>query len=181
MGSRLTAQDAPGLAVCPDCPFPELVFIVLQQLRSKHLIRVHAYWTEIRGDRPYPLIGDILPKDLVAELPHLAIFDVERDPLRFLCRLEGTAIVAMMGADITGEYFDTLEPGELIAKALTVFKQVAETGVPQLIYEEYDGGSNIPRSIERLIMPASTDGKTIDRIFAAMVRSDVDDADPTTK
>ena len=55
-------------------------------------------------------------------LPHITIFEVVRDTMRFRIRLVGTAIVEAMGIDTTGCWLDELDNTEAIrrrAEAMT--------------------------------------------------------------
>lgn len=95
------------------------------------LQRLLAYWNERRGDRPMPSRAAIDPLDFAYILGNIVLFGVERDPLRFRIRLQGSAFVQRLGFDLTGRLLDDLTSmpnfRDLIAAAATA---VVETGRP---------------------------------------------------
>lgn len=117
VGTGATRSDASGEGE----PRPEDV----------RLQRLLAYWNERRGDRPMPSRAAIDPLDFAYILGNVVLFGVEREPLRFRIRLQGSTLVQRLGFDMTGRLLDDLDgmPNfrELIAAAATV---VVETGGP---------------------------------------------------
>lgn len=149
--------------------------MALTDFNSEGLAEIHAYWQRLSGDRPYPLISEINPADIVDQLPFFSILDVENaqtgtTQMRFRCRLEGTGIVALFGGDITGQFFDQIPPSPMLDGIINVFKTVVQTSEPALHHEEYFDTNDVAMYVERLIMPASTDGQSVDRLMTCLAR-----------
>lgn len=80
-------------------------------LAPPYLRAVYDYWDAARGTAAMPPPGAIDPLRLPREaLPHLGLIEVEREPLRFLTRLQGTSVVEALGINHTGRYYDEI-PG----------------------------------------------------------------------
>jgi hypothetical protein len=115
------AIPAPGKPAAADAASP----------RDSRLQRLLAYWGERRGARAMPARADIDPLDFPYILGNVVLFGVEREPLRFRIRLQGTAFVQYLGFDLTGKTLDEL-PGmpafrDLIDKAA---RAVVESAAP---------------------------------------------------
>ncbi|MBL8839656.1 MAG: PAS domain-containing protein [Alphaproteobacteria bacterium] len=72
------------------------------------LQRLLAYWNDRRGDRSMPSRAIIDPLDFAYILGNVVLFGVERDPLRFRIRLQGSTLVQRLGFDLTGRLLDDL-------------------------------------------------------------------------
>src|SRR5262249_29214633 len=72
------------------------------------LARGLAYWESKRPGRRMPARRDIDPAEMLDLLPNVMLVDVVREPLDFRYRLIGTAIVAHMRHDYTGQRFSAL-------------------------------------------------------------------------
>ena len=72
------------------------------------LQRLLAYWGERRGPRALPARADIDPLDFPYILGNVVLIAVEREPLRFRIRLQGSTLVQRLGFDLTGRLLDDL-------------------------------------------------------------------------
>ncbi len=128
---------------------------------------LYRLWSsKCRGGR---LAGrrDFDPLEMPQLLPHLTLFDVERDPLRFRIRLVGTAIVAAMGRDTTGLYLDQLERIESVAeraRQLTLDKTPFYLAGLPLTWTHRDY-----RTYSVLGLPLASDGETVDMLLYSMI------------
>jgi hypothetical protein len=135
-------------------------------LCTPRIRRFHQYWLEMRGARLMPARADIDPSAIKALLPGIILIDVRYQPLALTYRLVGTDEVLARGADPTGQdvlgnvYAD--DPGEM----LRTYQLVIETR--DVVYQEEPGVTHSPRLSERgmLVTPLSSDGTTVDKIFA---------------
>jgi len=107
---------------------------------------------------------DIDPLDFPWALGLVCLLDVERYPLTFRYRLDGTTIVERYGADLTGCTIDAVKPEFHAALLRKHFAEVAESGRPALyrISLRYGGQA---RTYLRLALPLARDGKTVDMIM----------------
>jgi hypothetical protein len=133
------------------------------------LKRLHGYWLAKRGDRPAPSRADIDPVELAPQLPHVILVDVEHAPLRFRFRLIGTAIVKGFNQDLTGRYFDEIEhmPEQRVLNQHLM--AVATWGPPLCAMLDYTHKDGRFVRYERLALPLSSDGTTVDMLFGGIV------------
>ena len=103
-------------------------------------------------------------------LPHLWLFDVERDPLRMKLRLMGEAITRVWDVGKAGLYVDEVLDPETLIPVGEVAAVICETGVPS-----YHAGQPIFRSsrnqglIERIAVPLTSNGSSIDMVLGCSV------------
>jgi hypothetical protein len=124
--------------------------------RHEILKKLHGYWLAKKQHRLAPARTDIDPAELRHMLPYLFMVDVENRPLRYRFRLVGTAIVSSFGLDITGRYLD--EVG---------FRVVA-TGEPSCHQVHFTRGNGRFLAYERLILPLSSDGRSVDMLLGGI-------------
>ena len=106
------------------------------------------------------------PSEMPDLLPHLVMFDVEYDPLRFRIRLVGTAVVEAMGVDTTGRYLDELDRiNDVHRRAETIattrkpyFRQDLPLTWTHLDFKKYSV----------LGVPLAEDGQTVDKLLYTM-------------
>ena len=136
----------------------------LAEIPSETLRRMHAYWqSKCRGEK-LPARKDIDPLDFPWALGLICLLDVERYPLAFRYRLDGTTIAERYGADLTGRTIDEVKPAFHAALLQKHFSEVAETARPTLyrISLRYGGHA---RAYMRLALPLASDGKTVEMIM----------------
>lgn len=136
----------------------------LTEIPSDTLRQMYAYWrSKCQGER-LPARKDIDPLDFPWALGLVCLLDVERYPLTFRYRLDGTTIAERYGADLTGRTTDEVKP-EFHADLLRRhFSEVAESGRPTVyrISLRYGGQA---RTYIRLALPLARDGNTVDMIM----------------
>lgn len=130
---------------------------------------LYRLWREKRRNGRLPGRRDFDPLEMPHLLPHLTLFDVEYDPLRFRIRLVGTAIVGAMGRDTTGLYLDQLERIESVAERA---RQLTHDKAPFFLaglpltwtHRDY-------RTYSVLGLPLASDGETVDMLLYSMIFS----------
>lgn len=139
----------------------------VETLAIKHprLKTLHTFWDLTRGSRRYPARADFAFKDLRQWLGHIALLDVFRKPLRFRVRLLGTHLVDYAGADYTGRWLDECVAPEAVAEMLEPFIACIESGAPVFRHSRYINPRATKSVLERLLLPCSSDQKTIDIIL----------------
>jgi hypothetical protein len=128
-----------------------------------------AYWLSKKGRRRAPARADLDPVEIPTLMPHILLIDVEAAPRRFRVRLMGTAVVNGLGRDLTGRYLDELALNEIQRAMFAEYRHVAQTGEPACATWEYtrDDGRHV--QFERLVLPLSRDGTTIDMLLSGIV------------
>lgn len=141
-----------------------------QQLHAEALRILYNYWQGLRCDRPAPRRADIDPGCIVSVLPHIGLFDVEANPRRYRIRLMGTRIVSWYGCDLTGRYLDEIDFGTGENFTFSVLDQVVERCVPGYMSGEYTKQDGRTIRYERLYMPLSNHGETVNMVIGAALR-----------
>ena len=112
---------------------------------------------------------DIDPLDFPWALGLVCLLDVERYPLTFRYRLDGTTIAERYGADLTGQTIDAVKPDFQAALLRRHFAEIVDMGRPTAyrITLRYGGQA---RTYVRLALPLSRDGKGVDMILTVSDR-----------
>jgi hypothetical protein len=130
--------------------------------------RALAYWESQRGERPFPCRNDISPDGMKSFLRHVMLVDVSYDPLDFVYRVFGTAIATAHKEDYTGRSVRALDPKTFSDLVWSQYCEALERRAPILhgvLFVTADHCSKY----QRLILPLSTDGATIDKLLAVSV------------
>jgi hypothetical protein len=137
----------------------------------KHEIlkQIFAYWRQKKGSRIAPSRNDIDPAEIVKLLPYIALADVVRDPLRFRCRLVGTQIVAAYGQELTGVFLDEVDLNAHQHEIIDEYRRVVERCEPVCASREYTRHDGRHIRYERLALPLSSDGETVDMVFGGAI------------
>ena len=162
------ADGEPDLAslVLPPGEFP----IGALPIRHPELARLFRYWDRKRGARLMPSRADILPEELAGLLGNLFMVDVVRDGTepRFRYRLVGTALSSIMDQELAGKFVDEM-PLLFRKFALPAYREILRAGRPT--YKETNAfeGWWVVR-YKRLMLPLSSDGKTVDIVLGGIYR-----------
>lgn len=136
-------------------------------IQSPKIREFAEYWMSIHpGDR-LPSRADFDPIDIPSLLPHLVLVDVTPDPIRFMVRLQGTDVTRAMRRELRGRYLDEAFPNfeqsfphldrvHVVKTALPLHR----IGAPSIQFAlDY-------APIERLHLPLSSDGVTVDKVIS---------------
>ncbi|MEQ8349237.1 MAG: PAS domain-containing protein [Sneathiellaceae bacterium] len=107
------------LAEVPD-GFPE----------SESLCTIHDFWLgKCRGSH-LPARQDLPPSSLRPWIGHVSLVDVAHDPRRFRWRLIGSRISEALGRDGTGQWFEQLYEGRMLADYVRFYSAAVERRRP---------------------------------------------------
>jgi hypothetical protein len=137
------------------------------ELRSSRCAALLQHWNRLRGARAFPSWDEIDPSDFKSILPHVMVVGLEYAPFRAYYRLVGTEIVRFAKFDFTGHYADALNFQDDAEEDWTRFyRAVVDARQPGsgMLYWMTEG--TLRRWIEFLVLPLSSDGKTIDRCIS---------------
>jgi hypothetical protein len=138
------------------------------QLSDPHLLALHAYWLAKRGDRTMPAREDIDPSEIKPLLPYMTMHDM-READRYRIRLVGTAIVAFVGRDFTGQLAGVEMPPEAAQMMRKILDTVAETRSPLFrAGKAWWWKEKAYRDFEACFLPLSSDGKTVTMILGGV-------------
>ena len=135
---------------------------------------LYFYWLEKFRERgAFPSREMIDPLELKPLLQWLWLIDVVREPdVRFRARLIGTAHVVAMGRDITGQFLDEVFPEAADRVLMKDYLALADGAGPSDRYGPAVFLVPSYRTVERVMLPLSPDGKTVDMLLSITVYHD---------
>ncbi len=98
------------------------------------LAQLHAYWSRLRGEQPYPSRAEIDPAAIPSLLPCVFLVDVLRGPLDFRYRLVGSEIARMAQRRLTGVLLADALPAPIVAIYRPLYVSVVEQARPLRLY-----------------------------------------------
>jgi len=126
------------------------------------LRQLFDYWTKKKGERIAPSRTDIDPAELRALLRNVFLVERVGEPPRYRYRLVGTNIVREFGEEITGRYLDEVDFDYVTSRVVSEYDRAAEERRPIASKWAYTKQSGRRMVYERLILPLSSDGRTVD-------------------
>ncbi len=134
---------------------------------DEHVRRAYAYWRSVHPPAGLPGRAHIDPIVLRDLLPFVWLVDVQPAPFRLRYRLVGTAVVDVLGRDMTGLWIDEAHP-DLASHASYLGR--AQAVVRERIPNWRRGRPNLWKhdtftTVQNLIMPLASDGTAVDMLF----------------
>lgn len=138
-----------------------------EHLGDPDLIRFYDFWAALRGDRAMPSRKDLDPLHIPPEfLPNLMLIDVLSEPRRYRYRLVGTHVTTASGEDRTGQTFEKVGFFKVHPVVLEQYDRVVNTGQPLHSLEPFTNFiSGSTYDVDRLLLPLSSDGRTVDMLI----------------
>jgi len=133
------------------------------------LRRLYEYWLAKKQGRIAPTRGDIDPGELREMLPNLFLVEAVGSPHRYRYRLVGTTVVKEFGEEITGRFLDQVDFDHVAGRVLAEYDRVAAECRPVLSRWNYEKSAGRHMIYQRLILPLSSDGKTVDMFLCGAV------------
>lgn len=135
------------------------------EIQHAALRLLHAYWISKKGERLAPARADIDPAEMKAFLPHVFLLDVVGTPPRFRFRLVGTEVTSRYGEELTGRFLDEVDLDDVGVDILGEYQRAIREAGPVLGRWAYEKRSGQYLNYERLILPLSSDGRSIDMLL----------------
>jgi hypothetical protein len=138
--------------------------------RHQRLKDLYAYWLSKKGALIAPPRSAVRPEEIVAFLPNLALVDVIGNPPRFRFRLFGTELVRAYGQDLTGKFLDEIDLNSFNAEIIREVTRMIVERRPQSVrvrFTKQRDGRYL--EYERLGLPLSEDGATVNMLFLGFV------------
>jgi hypothetical protein len=145
--------------------------LVLSSRRNAH---VYAHWVTASGTKPMPnrneMQPDVIPLDLLPELPYIYIAEVMRDELGtwFKFRLMGTGLTERLKQDGTGKMLLDLQIGGWEEEWRKNLVSTVQMKLPVVDESTIKTEAGLVLEIEHLALPISEDGINVDRIFGSI-------------
>jgi hypothetical protein len=136
---------------------------------SPLLVELHRYWSARRGAAFAPARRDIDPIDIPRLLPHLMLVDIVDGGARFRYRLAGTEIEQRVGCRMTGRHLDEITEGQYGTYIHGLYRELLATRSPLYSETTYGQFRNSPFTAQRLMLPLSSDGETIDMVLCGQL------------
>jgi hypothetical protein len=127
------------------------------------LSSLFAFWEALRGNRAMPSRQEVDVAALKPWLGHLTLLAVIDGGRDYYVRVHGTNLREMLGRDLTGRYLKAL-PDEWVATWVAEYDEVVKTRAPSFTARRPSVTKDF-MSIEKLMLPFSTDGNTVDMIL----------------
>lgn len=155
--ARITQVTAAGVDVPDD-------------LQADDLRALYRLWLDLRGGGRLPPIDAIEPIHLQPWLGLLAVCEIVPDPasvrpFRIRYRLFGTALVQVIGCDLTGRFIEDGPCGAdpVVADA---YHQVARSGLARRVAGTFEAGRPVRRHrFEELLLPFADAGGAVARLL----------------
>ena len=140
---------------------------VVRAISQRWLLK---FWNRHKGTHPIPLWPTLEADDLSRVAANLSFLEVSGGDgmARFLVRFHGEAVSqAYRSQDCRGKFLDQIIPEAREAESLAPYHRVVGIGSP--VYTIHDVTDRNGRLVyfERLLLPYTTDGRSIDRIIAS--------------
>jgi len=142
--------------------------LIRDQIRSEIPQQLYDFWDNSRGSNELMAVEDIDLSKIGNCLPNMVIFDVVGDPRRFRFRFAGTAIDELNGQFRTGKYLDEIDLGGLTNKTVVMMHDVVDRREPSYYRGKFVCRDNRIVRYERVAMPLTSDGKTVDSILIGL-------------
>jgi len=140
----------------------------ISAIRSDVLRQLVAHWHDMRGGRRMPARADFDPLDVRYALGYLSLIDVQRDPLRYYFRLDGSKQVDLFGIDCTRRYLDEAMPADHAAMATMSYREVVDSRTPRYHRRTIPFHQRLI-DYEIVILPFSSDGQRVDMLMTGIV------------
>jgi hypothetical protein len=129
-----------------------------------------SYWFDICSGRPMPARRDINPIEIPSVLAQIWLCDYLPESGRFRYRLAGEEINDFWGCNLSGKHLDEIVPAERRASVTNRSRMAID--LPAIIHDRacLSLTEEITRNGERIIMPLSDDGRTVNALLGATDR-----------
>lgn len=139
------------------------------KITDARLQRLHAYWLMKKGDRVLPSRADIAPEEIRDILPWVFIMERVENRLRY--RLVGESFREIYGDRLAGLFIDEVDLDHITAAYIGEYDTCIQTVSPVARQWKFVKLSGRHLDYERLIMPLSADGQTINMFLCGAVGS----------
>ena len=137
------------------------------EISDQRLRRLFDYWTQKKGDRRVPSRSDIAPEEIVDVLPWVLIMERVGERIRY--RLVGDEVRQFYGDKLIGKYLDEIDLDHISAAYVDEYERAARDFVPVARKWIFTKLSGRHLEYERLILPLSADGQTVNMYLTGAV------------
>jgi hypothetical protein len=139
--------------------------LALDKIRASSLQRLHRDWDSRRKGRDFPSRADFDPLEMKYIIGNLTLVDVLHEPLRFRYRIHASNATERIGIDMTGKLLDSM-PDYVFKQIIREhFTEVVRRRGPVLEQRRNHTTDRRVLNDEALVLPLSSDGRTIDMLM----------------
>lgn len=142
----------------------------LAPIRSQALQQLVDWWFEARGERLMPALGDVNPVAIPKALTRIWLCDVLPESGRIRYRIAGDEINDFWGFNLAGRHLDDVVPAERLASVVDKCRMAIELPAIVTVAGCLSLTDEITRNGERVILPLSDDGRTVNALLGATER-----------
>lgn len=136
------------------------------QASSARIRQGFDYWLSKLDGARLPARCAIDPAEIVQLLPHVVMVEVSRDPLDFVERVTGEAILKHSRENSMHRSWRDYPGRGPDSEIWRHFAEVVESGEPNFTSVPYVGPQRDLVEVEMVACPLSEDGRTVDRVIA---------------
>jgi hypothetical protein len=138
----------------------------MSEISDLKLRGLYQYWLRKCDGRAAPARRDIDPAEIPSALGFVNLLEVLDDPRDFRFRLNGTAVVEMIGRDVTGELHSAVMGGEDGVWCRNAYEMCVDRRSAVAV-ETSLGFCGKPYMCQTILaLPLSDDGESIDTIMS---------------
>ncbi len=141
-----------------------------EHISDRTLRHVVAHWFDTRGGRLMPALGDVDPTEIRSALAQIWLCDYLSESGRCRYRLAGEEFNDFWGFNLSGKYLDEIVPAERQASVTSKIRMAIDSLA--IVYDRacLSLTEEITRNGERIILPLSDDGRTVNALLGATHR-----------
>jgi hypothetical protein len=140
---------------------PDLVRAINQRWLLK-------FWQRALAGQKVPLWRAVEAENLDRVKAGLSFLDIETDPARYRITFHGEFIAKVYGStECCGLYLDEIVPAARYPHAQTAYAQLVHSACPVYTIQDVIDSTGRLVQYERLLLPFSSDGASVDRILGA--------------
>lgn len=140
---------------------------MLVEITDPRLQRLYEYWMQKKGTRRAPSRADVHPEEITDVLPWVLL--MERVGTRIRYRLVGDEFRQVYGDKLMGMYLDEIDLDHITAAYIEEYDRAARDFVPVARKWVFTKLSGRHLDYERLILPLSPDGETVNMFLTGAV------------
>jgi hypothetical protein len=140
---------------------------IVRAINQRWLIK---FWVRSLGNASYPHWSAVEAENMSRVAADLSFLEVARGNTapRFRIFSHGTTIGKVYGGgDCRGKFLDEVMPPQVHVSAILPYRKAVESGRPVYTVQDLTDSSGRDVQLERLLLPFTNNGQSVDRILAS--------------
>ena len=144
-------------------------------------VRAYNYWVSLLAGRPFPAVADIEPQSLGDFGPHGVLLDFSADPLNPSIAFLGSLLADECALDRDIRTISEVPPRSLLSRLTDHHLQIIANRAPIGFEAEFVSQRGHNTLYRGILMPFSSDRKTIDFVYGVINWKELADAGTTAE